>query len=88
MGEGERSRMVEERLDHGPSRRTGHDSIVPDAHSSRHREFTMRNVVVTGGATGIGYAIAATFAAARDAVVITDRRGEALHVNGGAYLGR
>jgi 3-oxoacyl-[acyl-carrier protein] reductase len=48
----------------------------------------MRNVVVTGGATGIGYAIAATFAAARDAVVITDRRGEALHVNGGAYLGR
>ncbi|HEX2362718.1 MAG TPA: SDR family NAD(P)-dependent oxidoreductase [Jiangellaceae bacterium] len=48
----------------------------------------MRNVVVTGGATGIGYAIAATFAAARDAVVITDRRGKALHVNGGAYLGR
>ena len=34
----------------------------------------MRNVVVTGGATGIGYAIAETFVAMGDAVVITGRR--------------
>lgn len=37
-----------------------------------------RNIVVTGGATGIGRAIAAIFAAAGDAVVITGRRAEPL----------
>lgn len=37
-----------------------------------------RNIVVTGGATGIGRAIAAAFATAGDAVVITGRRAEAL----------
>jgi NAD(P)-dependent dehydrogenase (short-subunit alcohol dehydrogenase family) len=39
----------------------------------------MRNLVITGGVTGIGYAIAKTFVAAGDAVVITGRRGEVLH---------
>jgi 3-oxoacyl-[acyl-carrier protein] reductase len=34
----------------------------------------MRNVVVTGGGTGIGAAVAAAFAAAGDQVVITGRR--------------
>ncbi|CAM4180992.1 SDR family oxidoreductase [Nocardia ninae] len=38
-----------------------------------------RNIVVTGGATGIGRAIAHTFAAAGDAVMITGRRAEPLH---------
>jgi NAD(P)-dependent dehydrogenase (short-subunit alcohol dehydrogenase family) len=39
----------------------------------------MRNLVITGGVTGIGYAIAKTFVAAGDAVGITGRRGEVLH---------
>jgi 3-oxoacyl-[acyl-carrier protein] reductase len=38
----------------------------------------MRNVVVSGGATGIGYAIAETFAGAGDAVLITGRRAQVL----------
>ncbi|WP_194837238.1 SDR family NAD(P)-dependent oxidoreductase [Nocardia sp. XZ_19_369] len=38
-----------------------------------------RNIVVTGGATGIGRAIARTFAAEGDTVVITGRRAEPLH---------
>ncbi|MFI9406839.1 SDR family NAD(P)-dependent oxidoreductase [Nocardia sp. NPDC052316] len=38
-----------------------------------------RNIVVTGAATGIGRAIARTFAEAGDAVVITGRRAEPLH---------
>ncbi len=38
-----------------------------------------RNVVVTGGGTGIGAAVAATFAADGDTVIITGRRPEALH---------
>ncbi|MEU7141735.1 SDR family oxidoreductase [Nocardia sp. NPDC046473] len=37
-----------------------------------------RNIVVTGGATGIGRAIARIFAAEGDSVVITGRRAEAL----------
>jgi len=37
-----------------------------------------RNVVVTGGGTGIGRAVAASFAARGDTVVITGRRGEPL----------
>ncbi|GAA5091255.1 SDR family NAD(P)-dependent oxidoreductase [Nocardia iowensis] len=37
-----------------------------------------RNIVVTGGATGIGRAIASTFAAGGDTVVITGRRAEQL----------
>ncbi len=37
-----------------------------------------RNVVVTGGATGIGRAVAASFAAQGDTVVITGRRPEPL----------
>jgi 3-oxoacyl-[acyl-carrier protein] reductase len=39
----------------------------------------MRSVVVTGGGTGIGRAIAAAFVAAGDEVVITGRRTEVLH---------
>ena len=38
----------------------------------------MREVVVTGGGTGIGYAIAATFVAAGDRVTITGRREQVL----------
>ncbi len=38
-----------------------------------------RNVVVTGGSTGIGRAVAAAFAADGDIVVITGRRPEPLH---------
>lgn len=38
-----------------------------------------RNVVVTGGGTGIGRAVAASFAADGDTVVILGRRPEALH---------
>ncbi|GAA2591968.1 SDR family oxidoreductase [Winogradskya consettensis] len=38
----------------------------------------MRNVIVTGGATGIGYAVAEAFATAGDQVVITGRRKEVL----------
>ncbi|PXX58177.1 3-oxoacyl-[acyl-carrier protein] reductase [Nocardia tenerifensis] len=38
-----------------------------------------RNIVVTGGATGIGKAIARVFAAEGDTVVITGRRAEPLH---------
>jgi 3-oxoacyl-[acyl-carrier protein] reductase len=38
-----------------------------------------RNVVVTGGATGIGRATAALFAAGGDAVTIVGRRPDALH---------
>ncbi|WP_405163272.1 SDR family oxidoreductase [Nocardia sp. NBC_01499] len=38
-----------------------------------------RNIVVTGGATGIGRAIARIFAAKGDSVVITGRRAEPLH---------
>jgi NAD(P)-dependent dehydrogenase (short-subunit alcohol dehydrogenase family) len=38
----------------------------------------MRNVVVTGGGTGIGRAVAATFAKLGDAVVITGRRADVL----------
>lgn len=37
-----------------------------------------RNIVVTGGGTGIGRAVAAKFAAAGDSVVITGRRAEVL----------
>jgi 3-oxoacyl-[acyl-carrier protein] reductase len=39
----------------------------------------MRSVVVTGGGTGIGRAIAAAFVAAGDEVVITGRRAEVLN---------
>ena len=39
----------------------------------------MRSIVVTGGGTGIGRAIAAAFVAAGDEVVITGRRAEVLH---------
>ncbi|MGA9309097.1 MAG: SDR family NAD(P)-dependent oxidoreductase, partial [Pseudonocardiaceae bacterium] len=38
-----------------------------------------RNVIVTGGGTGIGRAVAASFAAAGDTVVILGRRPEPLH---------
>lgn len=38
----------------------------------------MREIIVTGGGTGIGYAVAAHFAAAGDAVTITGRRAEVL----------
>lgn len=38
-----------------------------------------RNVVITGGGTGIGRAVAAAFAADGDTVVITGRRPEPLH---------
>lgn len=38
----------------------------------------MRTVVVTGGGTGIGYAVAAEFAAAGDRVVLTGRRADVL----------
>lgn len=38
----------------------------------------MRDVVVTGGGTGIGYAIAARFVAAGDRVTITGRRADVL----------
>lgn len=38
-----------------------------------------RNVLVTGGGTGIGRAVAAAFAADGDSVVITGRRSEPLH---------
>ncbi|GAA4833191.1 SDR family NAD(P)-dependent oxidoreductase [Saccharopolyspora rosea] len=38
----------------------------------------MREIIVTGGGTGIGYAVAAQFAAAGDAVTITGRRREVL----------
>lgn len=38
-----------------------------------------RNVVVTGGGTGIGRAVAAAFATDGDTVVITGRRAEPLH---------
>ena len=34
----------------------------------------MRQVIVTGGGTGIGRAVAAAFAAAGDQAVITERR--------------
>lgn len=48
--------------------------IVPAAETSRtRRDDTQRVVVVTGGATGIGAAVARTFAAAGDIVVIADR---------------
>jgi 3-oxoacyl-[acyl-carrier protein] reductase len=43
----------------------------------------VRNVVVTGGATGIGYAIAKTFVGAGDAVVITGRRAGVLRAAAG-----
>ena len=46
----------------------------------------MRTVLVTGGGTGIGYAIAEAFVAAGDRVVITGRRAEVL-ANAGALLG-
>lgn len=50
----------------------------------------MREVVVTGGGTGIGYAIAATFVAAGDRVTITGRREQVLKEAsarlGAAYL--
>lgn len=46
----------------------------------------MREVVVTGGGTGIGYAIAAGFVAAGDQVTITGRR-EAVLADAGARLG-
>ncbi|MBT2224503.1 SDR family NAD(P)-dependent oxidoreductase [Nonomuraea sp. NEAU-A123] len=50
----------------------------------------MREVVVTGGGTGIGYAIAATFASAGDRVTITGRREQVLKEAaarlGAAYL--
>lgn len=39
----------------------------------------MRQVVVTGGGTGIGYAVAEVFVAAGDAVTITGRRSEVLN---------
>ncbi|QUH02878.1 SDR family oxidoreductase [Saccharopolyspora erythraea] len=39
----------------------------------------MRQIVVTGAGTGIGYAIAEHFAASGDAVTITGRRAEVLH---------
>lgn len=43
-----------------------------------------RNVLVTGGGTGIGRAVAAAFAAAGDSVVITGRRSEPLHATAAA----
>jgi 3-oxoacyl-[acyl-carrier protein] reductase len=50
----------------------------------------MREVVVTGGGTGIGYAVAATFASAGDRVTITGRREQVLKEAaarlGAAYL--
>ncbi|MFG1682009.1 SDR family oxidoreductase [Nonomuraea sp. NPDC049269] len=50
----------------------------------------MREVVVTGGGTGIGYAIAAAFASAGDRVTITGRREQVLKEAaarlGAAYL--
>lgn len=46
----------------------------------------MREVVVTGGGTGIGYAVAAGFGAAGDQVTITGRR-EAVLADAGARLG-
>ena len=46
----------------------------------------MRTVLVTGGGTGIGYAIAAAFVAAGDRVVITGRRASVL-ADAGRELG-
>jgi 3-oxoacyl-[acyl-carrier protein] reductase len=42
-----------------------------------------REVVVTGGGTGIGYAVAARFAQQGDAVLITGRRPDRLHAAAG-----
>jgi 3-oxoacyl-[acyl-carrier protein] reductase len=50
----------------------------PEDYSDSKEQPGMREVVVTGGGTGIGYAVAAAFTSAGDQVTITGRREKVL----------